>query len=611
MRTNWVINRRKLTISVILMLTFWSLAIPVLADKDPLDEFSYKISPVLRQLIIYYGPALLNTKDIPVIVQYYPTVQDKDKAIPSKAKKLPSINGYASKHNGAKIKNLLKDKNVRYVTIDAALNPHQLGGVTDLVAPPRNVSLTTIGADQANSQGFTGQGVTVAVFDSGIYPHPDLAGRIVGAVDATSGVPVVVASNIDGYGHGTHVAGIIGGNGTVSGGLNRGVASNVRLLDVKVIDDLGGGTSSSLINAIDWVVQNKNVYNVRVANFSLGHSPIEGYRNDPVCQAVERLIAAGVTVIASSGNLGKDATHAKIWGAIDSPGNDPAVITVYPVNTRDTATHSDDIATTYGSRGPTYLDNLFKPDISAPGNRIVSLLSPGCRIAQLHPDLIAGNGYLNLSGSSMATPYVSGTVALMLQANSGLNPKLVKLILGLTAIKLQNLHMLEQGNGMVNALTSVQFARQLDTKSKTQIGTIVPYLYIDGEKVWAGGAFSSGKKTFFSTLVNASINSKWGSGVQWSTSIVWADGTNWTKGFLSTTSVVWADDVLWSDEGIATVDDGVIWSDGIIWVNDTPSGDDGVIWSDSVIWADDVGAGDPLDPLDGVIWTDSFPGDPR
>ena len=143
--------------------------------------------------------------------------------------------------------------------------------------------------------------------------------------------------------------------------------------------------------------------------------------------------------------MGKSADYPKIWGAISSPGNDPAVITVSPVNTQGTRTHSDDIATTYGSRGPTYVDGYFKPDLAAPGNAIGSLLALDSYLDLSYPELRIDSNYISLSGSSMATGYVSGTVALMLGANPNLTPRLVKTILLLSAIKLTQPHMLEQG----------------------------------------------------------------------------------------------------------------------------------------------------------------------
>ena len=202
--------------------------------------------------------------------------------------------------------------------------------------------------------------------------------------------------------------------------------------------------------------------------------------------------------MASGGNLGKASEYPEIWGAINSPANDPSVITVYPMKTGGTATHRDDIATTYGSRGPTYLDGLFKPDLAAPGNKIPSLLASGSNISQGQPELQIDEYYITLSGSSMATPFVTGTIALMLEANPDLNPNIAKLILLSSAIKLQQPHALEQGNGLVNAFTAVRLAEAIDMETHQLTSAVSPQWFLDGETVRAGGAFVYGDQVVLS-----------------------------------------------------------------------------------------------------------------
>src|SRR5262249_15162283 len=152
-----------------------------------------------------------------------------------------------------------------------------------------------------------------------------------------------------------------------------GIASGAKLINVRVLDDNGIGSSADLINGLNWIYANRSANNIRVVNLSLGAPAIESWRTDPLCQAVRKLTAAGIVVVAAAGNNGKTADGQKIYGAIHAPGNDPSVITVGASNTFGTDARNDDGVTTYSSRGPTrsywtdtngvkHFDNLIKPD---------------------------------------------------------------------------------------------------------------------------------------------------------------------------------------------------------------------------------------------------------
>ena len=154
------------------------------------------------------------------------------------------------------------------------------------------------------------------------------------------------------------------------------------MLNLRVLDANGQGIESSIIAALDWCVANKATYNIRVINMSLGTLAADSYRNDPMCLAARRAHDAGIVVVCAAGNLGKDANGNKIYGAVHSPGVDPSVITVGAANSIGTDARSDDTVTTYSSRGPTrgyttdangvkHDDNLIKPDLIAPGNRLI------------------------------------------------------------------------------------------------------------------------------------------------------------------------------------------------------------------------------------------------
>lgn len=275
------------------------------------------------------------------------------------------------------------------------------------VKPCLNVAVPAIHADLAHQSGWTGRGVTVAVIDTGIDQHADLTtptNRIVGWKDFVNDK----LTPYDDNGHGTHVAGIIAGNGAQSGLKYTGVAPEARLVGVKVLDKDGGGSVSQVISGVDWVVRNRHRFRVNIINLSLGGATEKGYMDDPMSHVVEEAWKRGLVVCAAAGNNGPD------FVTINTPGIAPSVITVGNMDDRNTASRHDDQLDDSSSRGPT-LDQLEKPDILAPGTNIVSLKS--------------GGGYVSHTGTSMATPMVSGAVALMLQQNPRLKPFEVKSIL--------------------------------------------------------------------------------------------------------------------------------------------------------------------------------------
>src|SRR5207302_1593467 len=308
---------------------------------------------------------------------------------------------------------------------------------------------TTTGTDQVRSQPngtmLDGTGIGIAVIDSGVDGGQAsfTNGRLKLGKDFTS-------ENINGadpYGHGTHVASAALGNFSVT---YQGIAPNANLISLKVLNSQGSGNTSDLLSALNWVLANKSTYGIRVVNMSLGAPAISSYKNDPVCRAARALVDAGVVVVAAAGNNGKDANGNKIYGQIHSPGNEPSVITVGASNTFGTDGRSDDQVATYSSRGPTrsywtdansvkHYDNLLKPDLVAPGNKtIFAEAQQGNTLNYLvtqNPTLDAGVSSSNqqremyLSGTSMATPIVSGTAALLLQANPSLTPNMVKMIM--------------------------------------------------------------------------------------------------------------------------------------------------------------------------------------
>jgi len=356
--------------------------------------------------------------------------------------KLRLVKGGAFRVPAAILGRIAADSGVAYVSADRPVT-----GMLDL-------SAAAVNATAAWSSGWDGSGVGVAVIDSGLIQRPDFLDskrsfRIVYGQDFTGS-----GSLQDQYGHGTHVAGIIAGNGALSTcsactRTFKGIAPNANLIDLRVLDENGQSSDSTVIQAIDTAIQLKDQYNIRVINLSLGRPVFESYTQDPLCQAVEAAWKAGIVVVVAAGNDGRDnGFNSSGYGTIGSPANDPYVITVGAMKTEATPDRSDDVVATYSSKGPTAVDQIVKPDIVAPGNTVVSLLAPGTTLPTTYPlSLIpltyylqnsttaASPNYFSLSGTSMATPVVSGAVADLLEANPDLTPDQVKARLMKTAYK--------------------------------------------------------------------------------------------------------------------------------------------------------------------------------
>jgi len=313
--------------------------------------------------------------------------------------------------------------------------------------------------------GYLGTGVTVAVVDSGIASHTALDTRVIAHVNFVSTEPGVTG---DPFGHGTHIAGIIGGNRTAATSVTPayagGSAPAVRLVDVRVLNSTGSGLTSDVINGIDWVTANWKTYGIKVINLSLGHVVTEPSALDPLCQAVARAVNAGITVVVSAGNYGLTSTGAPVLGGITSPGNSPVALTVGAIDTHGTVDTSDDTVAPYSSKGPTRYDLAVKPDVVAPGTRIVSLEAQNSWLIRTYPQWhIAGtskNAYMKLTGTSMATAVVSGGVALLLNAHPGLTPAQAKISMQMGARYMPAGGLIAAGTGSVNFAQSLKIANQ-------------------------------------------------------------------------------------------------------------------------------------------------------
>jgi serine protease AprX len=286
-----------------------------------------------------------------------------------------------------------------------------------------------IRADQVWANNLKGQGVTVAVVDSGIADHPDLrtwggSSRIIAATNQTD-----APSANDDYEHGTHVAGIVGGNGSLSGGLYSGVAPKVNLINVKVCNNLGVGTTSDLIDGLQWILNNKAAYNIKIVNVSLNAIVAEPYQTSALDAAVEILWFNGIVVVVAAGNNGTSGGPVTLY----PPANDPFVITVGAAEDKGTAALNDDVMASFSAYGTTE-SGFAKPDLVAPGRHLVSTLASTNAYAYInHEANRVDSNYFRMSGTSMAAPVVAGAAALLLQDEPGLTPDQVKYRLKATA----------------------------------------------------------------------------------------------------------------------------------------------------------------------------------
>ena len=462
------------------------------------------------------------------------------------------------------------------------------------ISPERTSA--TVGATSVREQlGYDGAGIGVAVIDSGVTAwHDDLADlaapttqRVDQFVDFVGGQ----TQRYDDYGHGTHVAGIIAGNGADSNGARTGIAPRARLIVLKVLDGIGRGRISDVIAAIDYAVAHKSEFNIRVVNMSIGAGVYESYNTDLLTLAAKRAVEEGLVVVAAAGNHGRNDDGVEQHGAISAPGNAPWVITVGASSHMGTTSRADDTIAAFSSRGPTAYDFAAKPDLVAPGVGIYSLSSPGSTLYErwmdyLLPGVVTAppQPYLSLTGTSQAAPVVAGTVALMLQANPSLTPNAVKAILQYTAEMYAGNSYLAQGAGFLNARGAVDLALAFNTPPPSPPEWSRQIIWgnhqvQDGDLIATAGAWSTSVEWGADTIV-------WGSG-QW-VNVVWGDTCDGDD-----CEAVWA----------TSDDDIVVWgnSDGdiVVWGN---CGDDIVVWGNSeddiVVWGN---SGE--DPSSGpVIW---------
>ncbi len=486
------------------------------------------------------------------------------------------IHGYAAQVPASQIEAFANDPEIEQVSFDTPVRSH-----LDIAYPAVKADLAS------KTYGMTGAGVAVAVVDTGVANHPDL--------QRPKGSPQVVEVEIVGhepgladyYGHGTHVAGIINGNGASSSDKYsyrtfKGLAPGAQIISIRALYPDGTGYTSDIISGINWAILNKALYNIRVMNLSLGHPVYQSYKMDPLCQAVRSANDSGILAVVAAGNDGARGTG---FGTIDVPGNEPSAITVGAMDDSGTVTTTDDVLAWYSSKGPTLIDFIAKPDIVAPGTSIVSLRDSGSYLDTNYHQFTLKLGdyetgpsgtltndglYYRLSGTSMAAPMVTGAAALMFQKDPSLNPATVKARLMLAAVKDTAL-VFETGAGELDVNAA------LNASGYASSAMSPPTLLASDNNVYMEDT----------SLV-------WGSA--WGLAAVWGGGKGSAKGILltnvpasmaSTFAAVWGG----GGKGGNVGNNSLIWNDSItadslIWggLACSPSTTSGTVYNDAAVW---------------------------
>jgi len=452
------------------------------------------------------------------------------------------------------------------VTPDLTVSVQSTVAVSTGPHTPSDVFLKETGADKVAQQGDTGQGVTVAVLDTGIDGNlPDFAGRLVGGVDLTGeGNPFQ-----DDYGHGTFVAGLIAGNGASSGGEYSGEAPGANLVSIKVAGATGSTDLATVMAGVQWAITNEQTYGIRVLNMSLGFQPITSTFLNPLDQIVEAAWNDGIAVITSAGNAGP------FNGTILSPGDDPLAITVGALDDMATASINDDEMTNFSSVGPTNPDGWVKPDLVASGRSVVSLADPGSTIYNDYPTARIGSANFVGSGTSFSTAITSGAAALVIEAHPGITPDQLKAMLLGTTNPGPIGNPFVDGHGALDALAAVDstvlgYNQSLSGLSAVPMGATVSLANSGPADTWNPALWTGVTWTGAAWAGSAWDGAAW-AGSAWN-GVAW-DGAAWASS--TWTGAAWAG-AAWAGSAW----DGAAWAgsawDGAAWA--------GAAWAGSA-WA--------------------------
>ena len=461
---------------------------------------------------------------------------------------LPFVHGFEASMSGTAAFAVAASPAVRAVSINHRIGFEEFS--YDETTTASNFARTTE-ATAAWAEGRLGEGVGVAVLDTGISSMPDFDGRVVFGPDLSG-----EGSTIDTHGHGTVMAGIVAGNGNDSagrtGGAFTGVAPRSTVVSVKVAGRNGVVDVSTMLQAMHWISAYKDQFNIRVMNLSWGSASRQDPALDPLNYAVQRLWQQGVVVVVAAGNAGPQA------GTVTKPADDPLVLTAGAFDDKQNADPGDDSLPSWSSRGPTAA-GLTKPDVVAPGRFVTATRSLGSLIEREYPKALIAPSYIRGSGTSEAAAVTSGVVALLLSEHPGLTPDQVKSVLTRSGSMLPNHDANSQGRGRIRLSTARSLATTNPGPPSWQVPTATGLGSIEASRggvnvetdcepdgtidtirgeidvrceAWSGSAWTGSAWTGSAWTGSAWTGSAW-TGSRWTgsawTNASW-DGSRWTGG---------------------------------------------------------------------------------
>jgi serine protease AprX len=377
---------------------------------------------------------------------------------------LPIVDGASVRIAGDQVADLARQAGIAAITLDRDVSFEEIS------YDESGTASAFVGASRAGAawrDGHLGEGIGVAVLDTGVSEMPDFEGRLVHGPDLSG-----EGKLIDTYGHGTVMAGIIAGSGadsaTNSGGAYTGIAPKAHIVAVKAAGANGAADVTTLLQGMHWVSAYQDQFNIKVLNLSWGTASTQDPAVDPLNYAVQRLWNQGITVVVAAGNSGPSA------GTIMKPADDPLVITVGGFNDNGTAALNDDEAVSWSSVGPT-AHGLAKPDVLASGRRLIAQRSFGSSVEKENAKALVSPSYIRGSGSSQAAAVTSGAAAVLLSARPDLTPDQVKALLTRTADPLSSLSADKQGSGRIDiaeALTADPGPASWQTATSSGLGSI-------------------------------------------------------------------------------------------------------------------------------------------
>ena len=403
-----------------------------------------------------------------------------------------------------------------------------------------------VGADSLQRSGITGRGVTIAVLDSGLWQDPsqNFGSRVLASIDVVNGGSGAVQG--DPYGHGTHVTSIAAGGAQNVSLSYSGIAPQANLVVVRAFDGTGGGRYTDVIAGLNWIVANRDRYNIRVLNLSFGAQPQSYYWDDPVNQAVMAAWRAGIVVVAAAGNEGPSAM------TIDVPGNVPYVITAGALTDNYTPYDgTDDRLASFSSAGPTF-EGFVKPELVAPGGHMAASMPSDSYLANIDPGSMSpGEQMFTMSGTSQAAAVTSGVVALMLQSNPGLTPDTVKCRLlastrpAVTSGGNLAYSVFQQGAGLINAPAAVNSSatncanQGLDINADLAGTTALRRARQSGRERQLLH-HGSRRRLDLAPRRSPGDGLTWSQGYNWNQGYTWSEGYTWSQGYTWAKGYTWA-----------------------------------------------------------------------